>query len=255
MRPTQEEYQALEKAFAQHGRPEFKPVGKLAKQPAAIAKRAWEEGFPSVDPLDFPMPAIKDTFHAEVIGARAARAAATRKLIARHARIIQDATDDQTHQRAVEGMTVRSLMLTVDAMAREMLQFTTAMPKIQAKINSIIQEALDDPEIPLARLQQIVTWGLTNLDLLMKSADKAQVLERRFMGEPDQTIKITDSRTSEEKVSALAQTLMMLSRSGRLNLVPSVDGVIEGFKVEVAKGELTRELVVHAEEPTKEPKG
>lgn len=230
MRPTPATYDRLVHAFHKLGRAEFTAAGKLASVSAHVAKRAWEKGWPQrPETNDPPMPPIKDVIHQEVLAARAARAEATRKLIARQTKLLQDAHDDQTQQRAIEGMAVRSILVAVDALARETVQVTGLLPKIQSKIMELVQQALEDPEIPLSRLQQIITWMHTNLDLLAKTAEKAQVLERKYMGEPDATVKIIDGRSPEEKVSALVATLMSLKEAGRLSAVPSHEIVVDAL--------------------------
>lgn len=230
-RPSPKLYDALVKAFHKIGRAEFTAAGRLANCSAHIAKRAWEQGWPQKDEFDAPMPAIRDLFHQEIIAARATRAKVTRELLARQAKAMQDAADDAAQQRAIEGMAVRSIMVAVDALARETVGITqSVLPKLQTKINELVLQALDDPETSLTRLQQIITWVNTNLEIIAKTAEKAQTLERKYMGEPDTTIRVVNDQSPEEKIAAITQTLVSLANSGRLAMPPPADKVEAGVK-------------------------
>lgn len=248
MRPTPALYEGLVKAFSTLGRAEYAAAGRLAKCSSTIAKRAWNDGWPQRDINDMPMPPIKDLFQQEVLTARAARAQITRRLINRQAKLMQEAQDDATQQRAIEGMAVRSIMVAVDALARETVQFTGILPKIQSKINELVQQALEDPEVPLSRLQQIITWAHANLDMLAKAADKAQALERKYMGEPDTTIRLVDGRSSQEKIAALTSTLMALKESGRLALMPTPESIEANMHKATVIDAVISEVRAHAEE-------
>jgi len=160
--------------------------------------------------------------------------------MARHNQMLTLANDDAAQQRAIEGMAVRSVLVVSDALAREMVQFTTLAPKLQAKINELVNQAIDDPDFSLQQLQQLITWATNNLDVLTKAVERAQSLERKYMGEADTTIRIIDSRTAEDKASTLVQTLMALHESRRLSLTPDPDKVIAGM----GKGEALKAMPV-----------
>lgn len=240
-RPTPKLYNALVEAFTKVGKPEYAKVARLAATSSYVAKRAWEAGWPQRDELDMEMPAIREVLYGEVLAARAARATATRRLMAKHAQMLQDAQDDSAQQRAIEGMAVRSIMVAVDALARETVQFTKLLPKLQAKITELLNRAIDDPDFSLQQLQQVITWATVNLDTLSKAADKAQALERKFMGEADTTIKVVDGRSPEEKAGSLLKTLLALKEANRLPspaapekvlaAVPSSDSLQEALPV------------------------
>lgn len=228
-RPTIKTYDNITRAFLQVGRADFKKVAGLCGQTTHLVKRAWETGFPQNDPSDPVMLPIKQVIEGEVLAAKAARASATRKLMSRHAQQLQDAIDDSAQQRAIEGMAVRSIMVAVDSLARETVQFTALIPKLQAKINELVSQAIDDPDFTLQQLQQLITWATANLDVLSKTAERAQSLERKFMGEADTTVRIVDQRTPEEKATNLVATLMALKANNRLSFTPSDDVVIGGM--------------------------
>jgi hypothetical protein len=234
LRPTPKTYDELVKAFRIIGKNDYSQAARLANTVPTIAKRAWLTGWPSEIPTDPPMPAIKDMFERQVFAARAARAKATKSLMQKQAEMLNAAQDDAAQQRAIEGMAARSIMVTVDAFASQMLQLSTVFPKLQKKINALIEEMMNDEEVPLSRMQQVITWAVTNMDMLTKAMEKAQTIERKFLGDADATVKIVDGRTPEERISGIMTTLLSLKDAGKLPALPSLPNVIDVEKTEAA---------------------
>lgn len=233
-RPKPKTYDDLVAAFRSLDRVDYVAAARLAGTTPAIAKRAWLSGWPPEDSLSYPMRPIRDLHEREALAARAIRQQAHAKAMAEQARLLQEASDDAAHQRAIEGMAVRSVMLITDKMAQGMLDIVVAVfPKLQKKLAEIIEEATADEDIPLSRLQQIVTWLFENHERLGKLLEKAQAAERKYLGEADQTVKVIDNRTAEERLGAIAETLVKLQTAGRLEL--------KSFLPEV------REMATHAE--------
>ncbi len=232
LRPTPKTYDELVKAFRVIGKNDYAAAARVAGTVPQVAKKAWLTGWPIESPVDMPMPAIKDLFERQVFAARAARAKATKALMQKQAEMLNAAQDDAAQQRAIEGMAARSIMVTVDAFASQMLQLTSVFPKLQAKINGLIEEMMADEEVPLSRMQQVITWAITNIDLLTKAMEKAQVIERKYLGDADSTIKIIDSRTPEERINGIMSTLLSLKDAGKLPALPSMPTVIDVSKTE-----------------------
>ena len=232
LRPTPKTYDELLKAYRMIGRNDYSAAARLAGTVPQVAKRAWLTGWPIEVPTDMPMPAIKDLFERQVFAARAARAKATKALMQKQAEMLNAAQDDAAQQRAIEGMAARSIMVTVDAFASQMLQLSTIFPKLQGKINALIEEMMADEEVPLSRMQQVITWAITNIDLLTKAMEKAQVIERKFLGDADSTIKIVDGRTPEERINSIMSTLLSLKDAGKLPALPSIPTVIDVGRTE-----------------------
>ncbi len=229
-RPTPALYERLVKAYEQLGRAEYAAAGRIAGCSALVAKRGWDEGWPQRDQDDYPMPAIKTVFEAIVVAARSARARATRELMKHHSKSLKEAVDDAAQQRAIEGMAVRSIMVAVDSLARETVAVThQILPRLTQKVVELAEKAMADPDVQLGKLQQITTWLHQNLDLLSKTADKAQVMERRYMGEAESTLKIIDGRSQDEKVAALTSALVLLAQRGKLGITVSETKVLENL--------------------------
>lgn len=246
LRPTPKTYDELVKAFRIIGRNDYTQAARMAGTVPATAKRAWQMGWAQELPTDIPMPAIKDLFERQVFAARAARAKATRSLMQKQAEILNAAQDDAAQQRAIEGMAARSIMVTVDAFASQMLQLSTIFPKLQKKINALLEEMMNDDEVPLSRMQQVITWAVTNVDMLTKAMEKAQVIERKFLGDADATVKIIDGRSPEERINGIMSTLMSLKETGKLPAFPSMPTVIDVSKTEASS--LLKKLPLSAED-------
>lgn len=225
-RPKPKTYDDLVAAYRTLDRVDHVAAARIAGTTPAIAKRAWISGWELDAPTSYPMPAIRDLHEREALAARAIRQKAHAKAMSEQSRLLMEASDDAAHQRAIEGMAVRSVMLITDKMAQGMLDIVTSVfPRLQKKLAQIIEEVTADDEIPLSRLQQIVTWLFENHERLGKLLEKAQAAERKYLGEADQTVKLIDNRTADERLGAIAETLVKLQTTGRLelrSLIPEV---------------------------------
>jgi hypothetical protein len=228
MRPTPLLYDNLLKAFRQLGTADYTGAARLSATTPAIAKRAWLKGWPQRDPTDPPMPPLQSVFEAAALSARAHRQRAHQALMHEQQKKLASAVGDVAQQKAIEGMAARSLMIATDKLSSGTLSMITRVfPKLEAKLIELIEAATLDEDIPLSRLQQIVTWLVELQDRLAKQLQVAQLVERKHMGEADQTIRVTDDRSTEEKVHAMAHTLMSLRTAGRLELKALLPAVVE----------------------------
>lgn len=228
MRPTPLLYDELLRAYRQLGTADYTGAARLSGTTPAVAKRAWLKGWPQKDITDSPMPPLQSVFEAAALSARAQRQRAHQALMHEQQKKLAAAVGDVAQQKAVEGMAVRSLMIATDKLgAGTLSMITRVFPALEKKLIELIEQATLDEEIPLSRLQQIVTWLVELQERLAKQLQVAQLVERKHMGEADQTLRVVDERTTEEKVNTMAMTLLSLRSAGRLELKGLLPAVVE----------------------------
>lgn len=221
-RPTRSTYDAIVALYRKIDRDNPKgvtasthtEVGRILRIPTAVARRAWHKGWqgepgragvPGVSaatPSTPTLPPVKDLMLRERVLARAKRNRTIRNIVDTRTKELEAAVDDAAEARALEGFGVRQLMMVGVELQANTLQLLLASQKMRESVIEGIQAVADDPRTPISKRLQIMNTLSEIAERDSKTLERAQLLERRFMGEVEsrQKVESAEATTTPERV-------------------------------------------------------
>ncbi len=187
-------------------------VAKLLKQPQQVVMWAWERGWPGAQGIP-GMPAVRDLIFREQVLARAARNKAMQKMIEARTEELNNATEDSARSRALEGLAVRQQMMVAGELLNNTLQVLMGVQRMRESVIAGINELADDPSTPMSKRLQIMNQMSEIAERDSKTLERAQALERRFMGEVEQRHKMDGEASAAATAESVFDNLSALLRA------------------------------------------
>jgi len=215
-------------------------VAKLLKQSPQVVIWAWETGWPGAKGIP-PMVAVRDLVFREQVLARSRRNQAMQKLVAARTKELNEAVEDSAQARALEGLAVRQQMMVASELMANTLQMLLGAQKMRESVIAGINELAADPTTPMSKRLQIMDTLSEIAERDSKTLERAQALERRFMGEVEQRHKVDSESAAAVTAESMYDNLAALFRA------MGVNSKTEALPAPTAVPVL--DLTVHAEEP------
>ena len=205
-------YRKLDREVGGIKGPHHQQIAKLLKQPHQVVVWAWEKGWPGAQGIP-GMPAVRDLIFREQVLARAARNKTMQKLIEARTEELNNATEDSARSRALEGLAVRQQMMVAGELLNNTLQVLMGVQKMRESVIAGVNELANDPKTPMSKRLQIMDQLSEIAERDSKTLERAQALERRFMGEVEQRHRVDADTASAATAESVFDNLSALLRA------------------------------------------
>lgn len=188
-------------------------VARILRTTSDLCRRAWHRGWESTDRKTPTMLPIKDLIFREKVVARGKRNQLVKKLIDNRLKVIEAAEEDNAQSRALEGLAVRQLMAVGSELTANTYKMLLASAAVRDSVIKGMQQVADDPSTPISKRLSIMNTISEIAERDSKTLERAQTLERRFMGEIESRQKIEGNSASSTTPESVYDDLAGLFRA------------------------------------------
>lgn len=194
-------------------------VARILKTTSDVCRKAWHRGWPSTDRKVATLLPIKELVFRDKVLARAKRNGLVNKLMDTRLKMVDQANDDAAESRALEGLAVRQQMMVAGELLANTYQVLRASAAVRESIIKGLQITADDPTTPMSKRLAIMNTISEIAERDSKTLERAQTLERRFMGEVESRQKVETGATVSTSAEAVYDDLAGLFRALNLGSV------------------------------------